>query len=781
MNNTQSFRIGGIPLDPSRINKPFLKKMLDATEKAELKDGKSTAKAAVKELYEKGEVSTEKLESLESFAKAMRKEWKEDKDTIWANQQKIEESFDAELAADIEARKQDQDLNAPFLGAERVLKDTLREATALAAVQALAGADFGPTAAVAGYAAYVNGTKWDGPAERSTAKLVETYQQYLSGDSPMTTTGNSVQQVHREELWKTLTGMTREAAESGKNGKPVSITAQYYELTSPELVGNLAEAAKAGSKLRLNMDVGRLSYPAKDPITEVQYYEVDDMATKMRTVLQFAELKDADVGVSIFPAKSQLGSPTDLMHRKVLQVGEKVLMSGMNGNVGSGENVDAGYVIEGPAARRFTENAARDISNSAGAQFDDIWGEKQKEKFDKSDLRMGTTGLVALFDLITGPSPAGTALPRPHSLEELEGLAKKAGVELKSVVQTEEGAYESTMASVLNQEEGVVSLSDQGKKLLMKQLDRGVAATNRKDNLEALNDVSLPSGKEVGKTTVDIADQPEEREVLTINAIQQAEEFIYVPGFVVTRAVSGAIVARYKEAQEKGQDLDIRVIADPGIYPFGGTPNSWGVNFLEEHGIPVRWAKLTRSGSHDRKVHAKQVLTDKGEIAGSTNFSEKGMRENWETSAYVRFDKDDKEAQALKEQSKAQFEKLWEEDAYPLSTQDLAAYYSKNRPEEGREFFTYDAKAGATRQIITSIENFEVESGTLVQQLNQREDVAARRQELIDAGYSDGDAMLMAVDQVIGEKKFDKMKDELPTSLELSRLHEQVSKWKNSF
>ena len=779
MNNTQSFRIGGIPLDPKRINKPFLKKMLEATEGAEIKEGKSTAKAAVKELYEKGEISVEKLEGLDSYAKAMRKEWKEDKKAIWAAKQSIEESYNDDTFVDMESRQADLETNAPFMGSHRVFSDQLREATALAAVKGIAGSSFGATAAVAGYAAYVNGTKWTGPAQRSTEKLVETYKQYLSGDSPMITKGNSVQQVHRQELWKTLTGMTKEAAESGKSGKPVPITAQYYELTSPELVGNLAEAAKSGSKLRLNLDAGRLSYPDKDPVTDTQYFEVDDLATKMRTVLQFTSLKGADVGVSIFPAKSQLGSATDLMHRKVLRVGEKVLMSGMNGNVSSGENVDAGYVVEGPAAKQFTQNAARDIANSAGAGFDDIWGEKQKEKFDASDLRMGTHGLTALFDLTSGPSPAGTPLPQPKTAEELEGLAKDAGVDLKSIIQTEEGQYDKAIQSLLK-EEGVVSLSDQGKKMLMKQMNRGVKATNSKANLAALGDVSLPSGKEVGKTTIDIADQPTEREVLTINAVNQAEEFIYVPGFVVTRAVAGAIVARQEDAKEKGQELDIRVIADPGIYPFGGTPNSYGVNFLEERGIPVRWAKLTRSGSHDRKVHAKQVLTDKGEIAGSTNFSKKGMQENWETSAYVRFDKDDAEGQALKEQSKAQFEKLWEEDAYPLSTQDLAAYYAKGKPEEGRDFFIHDAKGGATRQIITSIENYEVESGGLVQKLNDREDVAARRQELIADGYSDGDAMLMAVDQVVGEKKFDKMTSELPTSIELSRLNDQVSEWKVS-
>lgn len=775
MAKTNALSVGGIPLNPQKVNKPFLKDMLKATSMSEVTEGKEEAKLAVKEFYEQGTLSEEGLENLNSYAKSMRKEWKNDKKALWEHSEADDENRDRDAVAKL---RKDLEINAPFLGGHRKFANELREATALAAVQGIAGGEFGPTAAVAGYAAYLNGPTWNGPAQRNTETLVETYKEYLSGDSKMTTVGNSVKQVHRAELWKTLTDMTREAASAGEAGQPMPITAQYYELTSPELVGNLATAAKAGSKLRLNLDVGRLSYPSTDPITDTKYYEVDDLATKMRTVLQFTSIKGADVGVSIFPSKSLLGSPTDLMHRKVLRVGEKVLMSGMNGNKGSGENVDAGYVVEGPAAKSFTENVARDINNSAGATLEDIWGERHIEKYDGADLRMGVLGITALLDAASGPSPAGSKLKFPETAEELEGMAEEAGFDIKSLIEFEEGDYENAVYSLLH-EEVPVPLSDEGKKAMMGLTRRGIRSTHSKDNLKALGDITPPSGEKVGKTTVDIADLPEEREVLTINAINQAEDFIYVPGFVVTRAVSGAIVARKKEAEAQGKPLDIKIIADPGVYPYGGTPNSHGVNFLEENGIPVRWAKLTRTNSHDRKVHAKQVLTDKGEIAGSTNFSKQGMRENWETSAYVRFDQDDVEAQALKEQSKAQFEDLWNE-SYPLSTQDLAAYYAKSKPEFGHDFFVETAKGGATREIITGIENYEVESGVLVEQLLEKTAVSARRDELLEAGYSDGDAALMAVDQVIGREEFAAMADKLPTSIELERLSEKVEAWKTS-
>ena len=773
MAKNTALRVGGISLNPAKINKPFLESMLKATKMAELSGGKERATEAIQELYEKGQLSEQSLDGLSDYAKTLRKEWKADKNAIWEAKSGPESEFDPDK---VKGYENDLTLNAPFLGHHQTFTDELREATALSAVQAIAGADFGPTATVAGYAAYLNGTTWNGSAEKNTRELVGTYKDYLSGTSHMTTEGNSVRQVHRAELWKTLTSMTREAAASGKEGKPVDITAQYYELTNPELVGNLADAAKSGGKLRLNLDAGRLDYPAKDPATDEQYYEVDDLAAKMRTAKQFMALVGADVGVSFFPSKSLLGSATDLMHRKVLRVGEEVLMSGMNGNVDSGENVDAGYVVEGPAAKRFADNAHRDIQNSSGAGPEEIWGEKQLEKFDASDLRMGTHGLVALFDAVSGPTPAGTPLPHPKTTDELEGLAKKAGLDLKSVLNVEEGQFESTLHSVLH-EDGVVSLSDHGKKELMGLMKSTVKATQKKANLEALADVTAPSGKKVGDTTIDIGDLPSEREVLAINAINSAEEFVYMPGFVVTRAVAAAVVARQEQAQTDGKPLDIRVVADPGIYPFGGTPNSWGVNYLEDHDIPVRWAKLERSGKHDRKVHAKQLLTDKGEIAGSTNFSKKGMRENWETSAYVRFEKDDEGGQTLKEQSKAQFEDLWDNHTYELSTADLAKYYSKNKPEFGHDHFVNTAKAGATREIITAIENYEVESGSLVERLLQKPEVSSQRDQFIADGYSDGDSALMAVKTVAGQE-FQAQAEQLPTSIELERLKSQVERWK---
>lgn len=788
MSSNPGMNIGGVPLNPNKVNKPMLRKMYKAVQGTEIQDAKlkegddpqqskQAALDAITELGKSGEMSEDSYEALDGYRKMVYKEWRADKDGMWSAWRKADGNW---KDPEVKAKEQEMGVSGAFLSEAEKLRTELREATALSAVQAAAGASFGPAAAVAGYAAYANSSTWNGPAQKATEELIGTYKDYLSGDSRMVTEGNSVQQVHRAELWKTLTHMTEKAAESGKNGKPVPITAQYYELTSPQMIGNLAEAAKSGSKLRVNLDPGRLSYPSKDEETGKKYFEVDDIPHKMRTVLQFANIEGADVGVSIFPMKQELEDPTDLMHRKVLRVGDELLMSGMNANMGSGENIDAGYIVKGPAAKAYTQNVIRDVDKSAGAGIEEIWGREHFEMFATEDLRMGRRGITALLDGITGPSPAGAELPQTKELKDLESLAKKAKLNLKDLVDVPEDKYEEVMGGIARGE-GEVSLSAEGKHQLMGLMERAVDATQTDKNLKSLADISLPSDKKAGDTRVDVADLPTEREVLAINAINEAEEFIYVPGFVVTRAVAGAIAAKQKEATAAGKPLDIRVIADSGVYPDGGTPNSWGVKFLEDNNIPVRWSKLTRTGWHDRKIHAKQLLTDKGEIAGSTNFSKKGMRENWETSAYVHFEEGDKGAEQLKEQSKAQFDQLWEEGTFELSTLDLAAYSRRWSPEVGREWAVEQDRDYQVKNIVQGIESYEKETGTLVGKLLERSDIKERRDALMADGYSEGDAALKACDEILGHEEFLKMRQDLPAHKEMYALKDKVAKWKAKY
>ena len=770
------FSIGGTPLDPKRVTKPFLRDMYKAAKKAEPTEGKDAALAAIEELGKSGEVSAETFASVDAYRKDVYKEYRSDKDRFWETWRNNGKNFKDPA---LQAIRQEMGVGGAFLIQDQRLQTVLRESAALAAVSAAAGASFGPTAVVANYAAYANGKTWDKDADKKTEELLKTYKDFQSGDSRMISEGNKIKQVHRAELWRTLGVLTGEAIESGKAGKPLPITAQYYELTSPQMVGNLAAAAKAGSPLRLNLDPGRLSYPSKDQ-NKNEYYDVDDIPHKMRTVLQFTGMEGVDVGVSIFPIKQELEDPEDLMHRKVLRVGDKVLVSGMNANSGSGENVDAGYVIEGPAAAKYTDNLRRDIKTSTGAGQEEIWGAEHVEKMKTADLRVGHRGITAILDTLGGPSPAGVDLPETKTLADLEALAKKAGVDLKEMFDVPAADYERVVGGIAAGE-GKAPLSAAGKEKFLEVINKAVASTQTAKNKKALGDIDLPSDKPVGKTRVDIADQPSEREVLILNAINEAEEFIYLPGFVVTRAVAAAMVAKKNEMEAAGKKIDIKVVADSGIYPDGGTPNSWGMNFLEDNGIATKWAKLTRSGWHDRKIHAKQLLTDKGEIAGSTNFTGKGLQDNWETSAYVHFDASDKESIDLREASKKQFLELWDKDAYDLSAKDQSAYDNRFAPAEGKDWIIDQERDYGTKKIIEGIEKYEQETGKLVEGFMTNPDYKKKYDELLAQGYSEGDAAFAAADQQFGVAEFRKMREDLPANQELLKNETRINEWKAKY
>ncbi len=769
-------RIGGVPLNPERVNTPFLREMYRSARDTAVTEGKDEALEVVGKFGKTQEIDKADLEVVDAFTKEVRNQYFEDKERFWDTWRNNGRNMRDPALKEIE---KEMGVSGAYLSKNERLQTELREATALAAVTAVAGASFGPTGVISGYLAYSNGREWTGTHDRKAEELVNTFKEYQTGESRMTTQGNRVDQVHRAELWRTLTGMLDEAAESGKAGEPVPLTLQYYELTSADMIGKVAEAAKNGSPVRVQLDPGRLSYPSKDP-DGTSYFDVDDIPHKMRSIIQFAEIPDADVAVSIFPPMQQLDDPTDLMHRKVLRVGDKVLMSGMNANMGSGENIDAGYVLEGPAAKAYTENVVRDMQVSKGVGPSEIWGDKHWEMFSTEDLRVGMRGLSAILDVLSGPLPAGEPLPRPADREGLEAFAAKAGLELKSLIDVPAKDYEAKIDGIIAGTERV-RLSADGKEAMKQAILKGIAAANTEKNLKTIDDISLPSGKPVGETRVDISDLPSEREVLALNAIHEAEEFVYLPGFVVTRAISAAIVAKRDEAQAAGKDLDIRIVADSGIYPDGGTPNSWGVNFLEENGIPVRWSKLTRTGPHDRKIHAKQLITDKGEIAGSTNFSNKGMQENWETSAYVHFDPKDEKALELRDASKAQFEDLWENETYSLSIRDLAAYRNRFSPKEGKDWAIDMDRNRQIKSVIGDLQEYEVESGKFIVSKLEEPTIKTRYDELLAAGYSEGDSALMAVEQSMGKEKYLEALSNLESHKKLTELQETVEAWKKRY
>lgn len=736
-----NFSVGGVPLDRGRFSAAMFRSMTEfagqlPVEKGFTKDWEELAD----QVEERGGVTQEEYDGLRKFAFQAKKE-----------RSHLRKEFRAGEFQDKTIEGKLVPFNA-FDTRFSKLTEAYRESAARTAVKAAAPAGFGAAGVVSAYQAYSNLPK------SGLQNLVQTMDKPEALDFK----GNHVDQVHQDELWQRMNTMLDEGTQSARQGKPVEVDAQYYELTSQPILAKLKENAEAGNKIRVNVDPGRL-VPFKGSTLEI-----DDVPDKLRTLLQISDMK-GDVAISTYPVKKELGSASDLMHRKGLRVGDKFLLSGMNANAGSGENIDAGYVIEGPAARKLTENFSRDVQNSKNATLEDIYSEKALEQFKDRDVRMGQRGLTRLFDGLSGPSPAGSNPPRFETYEQLSQYAKLHGQDLSKYLDLppeEQGAHLDSQIK----NNRPLPLSPYGKERVMELVQKVHDRIQDPENQKRLDDITPPSGEVKGKTTVSLADTPTERETLMLKQIQEADEFVRMPAFVITRPIAAALVAKRDEMKAKGKDFDIRVLADPGVYPDGGTPNEWGAKFLEDHDIPIRWAMLPRTNGHDRKVHAKEMLTDKGDLVGSTNFSGKGLRDNWEHSGVIHFDPSDPDSVRLREEAKGRFDDLWDNYSYEFNSKEQAQRWKRNYRGPDKEAQVEMARHGAIRKTIRGIEAYEKESGVWVQQQVEQRNLQPRVQELMQQGMDDGNATLRAVQEAMGQDDFHAGLRELPA---YQRLHGQ--------
>lgn len=772
-----SFSIGNIPIPTKDLDKKGLQHLKKSIESSGIESKKVTAEECagiVDSWIEEGSVS------FDDFNKLTRLQWDGRNGNKALKRQYWDQRNSGADWKDLKPLETEMGLKGDYISRVENLKNAYRESTARVAVQAAAAGTFsGPATLVAAYIAWADKEVRD--QETAAENLLGTYQEFLQGDSRMETEGNKVEQVHREHLWPAIHSTLDSAITAAEAGNPTEVDLQYYELTSPEVIGKAAKAAEVGNKVRVNIDPGRLSYPETGE-DKVKVFAIDDIPHKMRTAIQLSKAP-GDIGVSIFAVKKLLEDPEDLMHRKVVRAGDTVLLSGMNANMGSGENIDAGYLIQGPAAHDLTANVHRDMRESIGAGVEEIWGEEHFKGFTEEVLSTGRRGITAMLDVLAGTSPAGEALPNPKNLKELDKLGKAAGVDVRDWIETD-GDVDKELTAMLGGKS--LRLSAEGKKALVSVLEAGIAATQEKSNVKSAQDLTLPSDKAAGKTEIDVADLAPEREALMLQAVAEAEEFIYIPGFVMTRAVAAAIVARRDELAAQGKEIDVKIMVDPGIYPDGSTPNKWGVGFLEDHGITPRWAMLPRTGHHDRKIHAKQLITDKGEIMGSTNFSKKGMRDNWETSAYVHFDESDEGAQAAKEQAVGQFMDLWNNQSFELNTKDLAGMWNKYKPKVGKDWFIDDSRGvdfyssrGALVKIIQALETYEEQTGELISGMVESDKkVQDRIADLREQGYAEGYAAVKAVRDTLGDEAYTEKLESLDGYKALHKMQDEVAQWK---
>ena len=82
-NNNPPMKVGGVPLNPQRVNKPFLREMYKAAKKAEVAEGQQEALDAITELGKTGEISKETYEAIDGYRGAVKEQWYTDKQAMW--------------------------------------------------------------------------------------------------------------------------------------------------------------------------------------------------------------------------------------------------------------------------------------------------------------------------------------------------------------------------------------------------------------------------------------------------------------------------------------------------------------------------------------------------------------------------------------------------------------------------------------------------------------------------------------------------------------------------
>ena len=677
-----------------------------------------------------GDLSREELEQVGNFTtaaqnarKQMEKKFKENDTKPTSLQFKKMQALDA------------------YLDVSKGLSLAYSEATSRAAVAALAGASFGPLNTVAAYLA------WNPAPAHRLKNLIDQMQKLESGASELVHAGNQVTPVHQEKLWQAKLNLLEEAIAAARAGNPPEIDVQYFEMTSSSFVGRLAEAAEAGCKVRVNIDPSR---PRQSNADEVS---IDESPRKLRALLQLLDVPKADVAVSIYPVAEELGVQ-QLMHRKLLRVGEKVLFGGMNANEGSGENYDTGYLVEGPAARKLVEGFQQDVHTSSGSTPLQVYGRRIMENFEDGMMGLTPHGLATTLDILGGPSPAGTRIPSKPSMAQLEELAAAANLKLSSLVDEDQLKH-----NVQYRSNKPMELKLKGRKMLHKLMTEAFEKTGSHTNINRLKDMTLPEGKAVeGGVRVAVGSSSEEREALILQAIATAEKFCYVPTLVITKAMARALVARRDELASQGKTLDVRVVADAGVYQFGSTPNEEGFLALEDAGIPVRWSLLSRAeADHDRKIHAKQVITDKMELVGSTNLSNKGMRDNWELSGLVYFDEAAPQALEARQDGVDRFQKLWNYESVAFDSR--AAAILQDITSLGMD----QSRKKSIRTLLNMIQNYEVQTAKLIEQkMTESPGLTEKADELQRQGMAWGYARLKACEIAFGTEGFADMLKQVP-------------------
>jgi len=626
---------------------------------------------------------------------------------------------------------------------------------------------------------FLNGTI----PSKDMVKVAEITRELEKEKSSYKIEGNKVEVLGSKDIWQRKMNLLDEAIEKTRSRRGpspevnvgnIEVDVEYYELGEPTMLKKLKDVAGNGGKVRVLMDGGRLNY--KKP----GVMDASQIAYRMETMSELQDGADnTSMGIVLFPTKEQLGSTGSLMHRKLLRVGDKVIMGGMNANSSSGENVDYAKEIEGPAARRLTEIYKRDVENSTGKTMEEIYGEKQIDILRKGQTVDEKTGETKNYDVILTSSGLRSlfcaSIPQEKRSEVLnKSLTKEQQIDRMIMTLAESGIDPTRVASIpdkdrdgqitpkdlrdylLKRGKESVTLTDTGRKLMADRLENIINRTNSKENKEKLADISPPDSTPKGKDTLAIGDLPEERQAILLHTINSAKEFIYIPAFVLTKDIAEALIAKKQEMKASKKNIDIKVILDPGLYPHGGTPNEPTYKLLEDNGISVRWALLDRTtADHDRKVHAKMMVTDNAILSGSTNFSGKGMRDNWEMSDVMLVDDKNPESLAKRDKYRADFKNLWDKESIDINTKTLAEKKFEDNKSADVHIKKDEYRNFLLRLSVRNIENYEKEVGMKFSDMAKEERVQKRIQTLISQGMDKGYATLQALGEIYPSEKLE--------------------------
>ena len=589
--------------------------------------------------------------------------------------------------------------------------------------------------------------------------------------------GNHATSLTRDGIWQTKMRLLDQAVVDAEHGAPPEIDVQYYELTSQTMLSRIAAAARAGCKVRVNLDPGRL-VPNRGDGT----INAGEVAKKVLTAYRLLDTaaNGSDIGLTFFPVEREIGEE-NLMHQKLFRVGDAVILGGMNANSLSGENVDAAVLVEGPAARRLAQVFERDVKLSSAAKMADIYNPEHTSLIATGGMTIGPASLVAMLMSAAGPKARSLDGPRlAYDQASLEALAEQAGTRLDQVIELRgsDGKVDPKKLQRFltngDMPSNVLPLRRAGGRMLSKQVRDVVARLNDDENVARANDISMPSAAVRGGDSLTLGDSPNERVAILLQAISTAEKFIYVPSFVMTRVVARAICARYEELKAQGKQLDVRVVLDPGIYPDGGTPNEEGYLALEDAGIPVRWAKLARTDPvHDRKVHAKAVITEKSAFLGSTNMSTKGLRSNWELSGLVTFDPKDAESKNQHDALVNDFLELWSKESVRIDTRAVSEERLKGEEMPDHEARIEESRHSVIGVSIRLLSAYERESAGVVAALvAQHPEVQREIDRKVSEGTTLGYATLRTLEEQLGRETLDKALGECKAAKSLEALAE---------